>query len=64
VLLELGYLSHPEEARLCSDAGYRERMAVAIADAVKEQAARGDAGMGVLPPPIYAPPSRPTDAPE
>lgn len=64
VLLELGYLSHPEEARLCSDAGYRQRMAVAIADAVKEQAARGDAGMGVLPPPIYAPPSRPTDAPE
>jgi hypothetical protein len=41
----------------------REKMAAAIARAILDQQARGDAGTGPLPKPIYAPPSRPTDAP-
>ena len=64
VLVELGYLSNPSDASLCSTAGYRERMAQALAGAIREQAAQGDAGMGTLPRHIDAPPSRPTDAPE
>ena len=64
VLLEVGYLSNPAEARLCADPAYRQRMARAIAAAIKTQAAQGDAGTGPLPRPIYAPPSRPTDPPE
>ena len=64
VLLEGGYLSNPAESRLIGDAGYRQKLAAAIASAIKEQAAAGDSGTGPLPRPIYAPPSRPTDAPE
>jgi len=64
VLLELGYLSNPGEARLISDQDYRQKMADAIASAIRTQAAVGDTGTGPLPPPINAPPSRPTDAPE
>jgi N-acetylmuramoyl-L-alanine amidase len=63
VLVEIGYLSHPSEARLCADAGYRDKMASAIARATLDQQAKGDAGTGPLPRPIYAPPSRPTDPP-
>ena len=63
ILAELGYLSHPAEARLCSDPAYRERMASALARAILDQQANGDAGTGSLPKPIYAPPSRPTDPP-
>ena len=63
VLVEIGYLSHPAEAKLCADPAYREKMAAAIARAILEQQSRGDAGTGPLPKPIYAPPSRPTDAP-
>ncbi|PAW74426.1 MAG: hypothetical protein B9S38_03245 [Verrucomicrobiia bacterium Tous-C4TDCM] len=61
ILAEPGYLSHPAEARLCSDPAYRERMASALARAILDQQANGDAGS--LPKPIYAPPSRPTDPP-
>jgi N-acetylmuramoyl-L-alanine amidase len=64
VLLEGGYLSNPAEARLIADPAYRQKLAVAIASAIRTQAAIGDAGTGPLPRPIYAPPSRPTDAPE
>ena len=64
VLAECGYLTNAEEARFASDAGYRGRLAGAIASAIREQALRGDEGMGSLPPPLKAPPSRPTDAPE
>ena len=64
LLLEFGYLSHPTEATLLQSADYRQKMAVAVANALREQSARGDAGTGPLPPPLYAPPSRPTDAPE
>ncbi|MBK1816693.1 N-acetylmuramoyl-L-alanine amidase [Luteolibacter yonseiensis] len=64
VLLEGGYLSNPAEARLAGDAGYRQKLANAIAGAIRTQARIGDAGTGPLPRPINAPPSRPTDAPE
>ncbi len=64
VLLEGGYMSHPAESRLIADAGYRQRLAGAIALGIRDQAAYGDAGMGPLPPPLNAPPSRPTDASE
>jgi N-acetylmuramoyl-L-alanine amidase len=63
VLAEIGYLSNASEAKLCADSAYREKMASAIARAILEQKDRGDAGTGALPKPIYAPPSRPTDAP-
>lgn len=61
VLVECGYLSNPGEARLCATPAYRQRLAHAIASAIREQAAAGDAGMGPLPRHIDAPPSRPTD---
>ena len=64
VLLEGGYLSHPAEARLIATPAYRQRLAAAIAGAIRTQAARGDAGTGPLPPPLTAPPSRPGDARE
>ncbi len=64
VLAECGYISNAEEARFASDPGYRGRLAGAIASAIREQALRGDEGMGPLPPPLNAPPSRPTDARE
>lgn len=64
VLIEGGYMSHPAESRLIADAAYRQRLARAIAQAIRDQAAHGDAGMGPLPPPINAPMSRPTDAKE
>ena len=62
VLVECGYLSHAGEARLCSDPGYRDRLAGAIADAILDQQRHGDPP-GALPSPINAPPSRPTDPP-
>lgn len=61
VLMEGGYLSNPAEARLISTPAYRQRLAAAIAGAIRTQAAIGDAGTGPLPPPLTAPPSRPTD---
>ena len=63
VLVEFGYLSNASEARLCGDPAYRDRMAAAVARAILDQKANGDAGTGPLPRPINAPPSRPTDAP-
>ena len=63
VLIECGYLSHPQESRLITQSAYRQKMATAIAAAIREQAQRGDAGTGPLPRPIYSPPSRPTDPP-
>jgi N-acetylmuramoyl-L-alanine amidase len=64
VLIEGGYLSNPAEARLIATPAYRQRLASAIAAAIRTQAARGDAGTGPLPPPLTAPPSRPDDARE
>jgi N-acetylmuramoyl-L-alanine amidase len=34
VLMELGFVSHPEEARLLASAAYQERLAAAIAEGV------------------------------
>ncbi len=64
LLLEGGYLSNPSESRLVADPGYRQKLANALATAIRTQAAVGDQGTGPLPRPINAPPSRPTDAPE
>jgi N-acetylmuramoyl-L-alanine amidase len=64
VLLEGGYLSNAAESQLISDPGYRQKLAVNIASAIRTQAAIGDQGTGPLPRPIDSPPSRPTDAPE
>ncbi len=64
ILLEGGYLSHASESRLVADPSYREKMASAIAGAIRAQASNGDAGTGPLPPPLNAPPSRPTDGAE
>lgn len=64
VLLEGGYLSHPVESRCIADTRYRQKLAAAIASAIRAQAAHGDAGTGPLPRPLFEPPSRPTDARE
>jgi N-acetylmuramoyl-L-alanine amidase len=64
VLIEGGYLSHSAESHLIANPGYRQKLASAIASAIRAQSQAGDAGTGPLPRPIYAPPSRPTDAPE
>lgn len=64
LLLELGYLSHPEDARLAADPAYRAKMASAIAKAILDQQREGDSGTGPLPAPRWEPPSRPTDAKE
>jgi hypothetical protein len=47
-----------------TQAGYRQKMAASIADAIRTQSQIGDIGTGPLPQPINAPLSRPTDAPE
>ena len=64
VLLEGGYLSNSAEARLIQSSAYRDKLAKAIAGAIKTQSAIGDSGTGPLPPPINAPMSRPTDSKE
>jgi len=62
VLVECGYLTSQRDAAQFATASHRQRMAEAIAKAIRDQAAQGDTGMGRLPPPIYAPPSRAGDA--
>lgn len=62
ILVECGYLTNASEARLVATHAYREKLAEAIARAIKDQARDGDAGMGPIPRPIYAPPSRAGDA--
>ena len=64
VLIEGGYLSHSAESRTIADTRYRQKLAKAIAGAIRTQSAKGDAGTGPLPRPLNEPPSRPTDAPE
>lgn len=63
VLLEGGYMSNSSEARQINSPAHRDKLAKAIAGAIRDQAARGDAGTGPRPAFIKAPPSRPTDAP-
>lgn len=62
ILVECGYLTHANEARLVSSPAYREKLADAIAKAIRDQSRLGDSGMGPIPRPIYAPPSRAGDA--
>lgn len=62
VLLEGGYMSNPAEAQQINSPSHRARLAKAIAKAIRDQAAHGDAGTGPRPEFIKAPPSRPTDA--
>ncbi|GEP42935.1 N-acetylmuramoyl-L-alanine amidase [Brevifollis gellanilyticus] len=62
VLVECGYLTNSRDASSLASSAYRERMAEAIARAIKTQSASGDSGMGPLPRPIYAPPSKASDA--
>lgn len=64
VLLEIGYLSNSSDRALLATSAYRQRMASAIANAVKEQNSYGDRGMGSLPAPINRPLSRPSDSSE
>lgn len=64
VLIEGGYLSNPKESRLIADPRYRQKLAAAIASAIRTQAAIGDSGTGPLPPPIQSPLSRATDTRE
>jgi N-acetylmuramoyl-L-alanine amidase len=62
ILVECGYISNSREASSISSPAYREKLARAIASAIREQAAVGDGDLGPLPPFIKAPPSRNTDA--
>lgn len=63
VLLEGGYMSNASEAVLINSPFHRQKLAKAIAGAIRDQAAKGDAGTGARPAFIKAPPSRPTDPP-
>ncbi|WP_051946466.1 N-acetylmuramoyl-L-alanine amidase [Verrucomicrobium sp. BvORR106] len=62
VLVECGYLTNAREAALLKTPEYRAKLARAIANALKDQKRHGDAGMGPLPAPIIAPPSKGSDA--
>jgi N-acetylmuramoyl-L-alanine amidase len=62
-LVELGYITHLTEARLCRNAAYRDRLARAVASAIITQHARGDAGTGRRPRPLYQPLSKASDPP-
>ncbi|MFT3990417.1 MAG: N-acetylmuramoyl-L-alanine amidase [Luteolibacter sp.] len=64
VLLEGGYLSNASEARTIANPDYRQKLAKAIAGAIKTQSAIGDTGTGPLPPKLNQPLSRPTDSKE
>lgn len=61
VLLEGGYMSNHSEAKQINDPAHRDRLAKAIAGAIRDQAANGDAGTGLRPPFIKAPPSKASD---
>ncbi len=61
VLVECGYLSNSREAALIRQAGYRDKLAEAVANAVRAQAREGD-GVVTLPPARWDPPSSASDA--
>ena len=61
VLVECGYLSHSREAALIRQSSYRDRLAEAMANAIRAQAREGD-GAVTLPPARWDPPSQGTDA--
>lgn len=62
VLVECGYLSNSREAALIKQSAYRDRLADAMANAIRAQAREGDGNIGSLPPPRWDPPSKATDA--
>jgi N-acetylmuramoyl-L-alanine amidase len=62
ILVECGYLSNARDADLLADAGYRGRVAKAIAQGIRDQCANGDCCS--MPKPIYAKPSSAHDARE
>jgi len=58
VLIEVGYLSNRAERSQLASSKYREKMARAIASAVREQARSGDVGTGPKPKVLWSPVSR------
>jgi N-acetylmuramoyl-L-alanine amidase len=61
VLIECGYLSNRGEAASIRSESYRDRLAAAIASAIKDQSRLGD-GAVTLPSPRWDPPSKGSDA--
>ncbi len=61
VLVECGYLSNATEAHRLTHSTYRTTLAHAIASAISTTAQCGDAGIGPLPKPLYAPLSKGSD---
>ena len=64
ILVECGYLSNATDSAYLATGSYRQRLAQAIASAIRDQSAHGDAGSGTLPKPIYAAKSSAHDARE
>jgi N-acetylmuramoyl-L-alanine amidase len=62
ILVEGGYISNSHEGSRLSDSSYREKIARAVANAIREQDAEGDGALGPLPPFIKAPLSHHGDA--
>jgi N-acetylmuramoyl-L-alanine amidase len=62
ILVECGYISNSREGKAISNSSYRNKLASAIASAIREQAAYGDGNLGPLPPFIKSPPSRHGDS--
>ena len=62
VLVECGYLSNARDAALIRQTAYRDRLADAIAYALRAQSHYGDGDVGPLPPARWDPPSKGTDA--
>lgn len=62
ILVEGGYIANPREAKSLSDPAHCTQLALAIAAALREQAAEGDGNLGPLPAFISAPPSQHGDA--
>jgi len=60
VLVECAYITNPEDNRRAADPAFRERVAAAIADGIKEQYRLGDAGIPSVPE-LHAPLSRASD---
>jgi N-acetylmuramoyl-L-alanine amidase len=60
VLCECAYLTNPEDNRRAAHPAFRERVAIAIADGIKEQYRLGDAGIPSVPE-LHAPLSRASD---
>jgi len=64
ILVECGYLSNATDSAYLATGSYRQRLAQAIASAIRDQSAHGDAGYSPLPKPIYAAKSSAHDARE